>query len=47
MDAQLRRRPRMHLRRKKTIMDRAHDYVESVAETVLPQLEAALETARD
>lgn len=37
----------MRIRRKQSIMDRAHDYVESVADTVIPQLEAAIETARD
>lgn len=37
----------MHFGRKKSFMDRAHDYVESVAETVIPQLESALETTRD
>lgn len=29
--------------RKKSLMDRAHDYVEQISETVLPQLEAAWE----
>ena len=37
----------MRIRKQKTIMDRAHDYVESVAETVIPQFEAALESARE
>jgi hypothetical protein len=37
----------MHIGRKKSVMERAHDYVESVADTVIPQLEAALESARD
>lgn len=34
-------------RKKKSAIDRAHDYVESVADTVIPQLEAALEGARE
>ena len=34
----------MRIGRQKSIMDRAHDYVESVAETVIPQLEAALDS---
>ena len=37
----------MRIRKQKSLIDRAHDYVESVAETVIPQLEAAIETARD
>ena len=37
----------MRIRKQKTLIDRAHDYVEAVAETVIPQLEAAYETARD
>lgn len=37
----------MHIGRKKSVMERAHDYVESVADTVIPQLEAAMENARD
>ncbi len=37
----------MRIGRKKSVMERAHDYVESVADTVIPQLEAAMENARD
>lgn len=33
--------------RKKSLMDRAHDYVEQLSETVLPQLEAAWEQTVD
>ena len=33
--------------RKKSLMDRAHDYVEQLSETVLPQLESAWEQAVD
>src|SRR5690606_20591277 len=41
------RRLRMRFRRKQTLMDRAHDYVEHVAETVIPQLESALEQTKE
>ena len=37
----------MPFRRKKSLMDRAHDYVEQVSETVLPHLESAWEQAVD
>ena len=37
----------MRIRKQKSLIDRAQDYVESVAETVIPQFEAALESARD
>lgn len=37
----------MHLGRKKTLMERAHDYVEQVADTVVPQIESAIETAAE
>ena len=37
----------MQLGRKKTLMDRAHDYVEQLSDTVLPQLEQAWEQAVD
>ncbi|QIK74902.1 hypothetical protein [Nocardioides piscis] len=37
----------MRIGRKKSMIDRAHDYVESVSDTVIPQLEAALESARE
>jgi hypothetical protein len=37
----------MHFGRKKTLIDRAHDYVEQLSETVLPQLESAWEQAVD
>ena len=37
----------MQFGRKKSLIDRAQDYVEQVSETVLPQLEAALEQAVD
>lgn len=37
----------MRFRRKQTLMDRAHDYVEHVAETVIPQLESALEQTKE
>ena len=37
----------MHLRRKKTLIDRAQEYVDQISETVLPQLEAAWEQAVD
>ncbi len=33
--------------RKKSLMDRAHDYVEQLSETVIPQLEQAWEQAVD
>lgn len=37
----------MQFRRKKTLMDRAHDVAEQVAETVIPALETALEQTRE
>lgn len=37
----------MHFGRRKTLIDRAHDYVDQVSDTVIPQLEAALVQARD
>ncbi len=37
----------MRIRKQKSLIDRAQDYVESVAETVIPQLEAAYIAARD
>ena len=37
----------MHFGRRKTLIDRAHDYVEQLSETVLPQLESAWEQAVD
>lgn len=37
----------MPFRRKKSLMDRAHDYVEQLSETVLPQLESAWEQTVD
>ncbi|MEO5661675.1 MAG: hypothetical protein ABIR39_00190 [Nocardioides sp.] len=37
----------MRIRKQKSLIDRAQDYVESVAETVIPQLEAAYVAARD
>lgn len=37
----------MHFGRKQTLMDRAHDYVDHVADTVIPQIQAALEDAAD
>lgn len=37
----------MHFGRKKSLMDRAHDYVEQLSETVLPQLESAWEQTVD
>lgn len=37
----------MHFGRRKTLMDRAHDYVDQVSDTVIPQLEAALVQARE
>ncbi|QBX55307.1 hypothetical protein EXE58_07460 [Nocardioides seonyuensis] len=37
----------MHFGRRKTLIDRAHDYVDQVSDTVIPQLEAALVQARE
>lgn len=37
----------MQFGRKKTLMDRAHDVAEQVAETVIPHLETALEQTRE
>lgn len=37
----------MRFGRKKSLMDRAHDYVEQVAETVIPTLESALDQTRE
>lgn len=37
----------MRFGRKKTLMDRAQDYVEHVAETVIPQLESAVEQTKE
>ena len=37
----------MQFRRKKTLMDRAHEVAEQVAETVIPALETALEQTRE
>lgn len=37
----------MHFGRKKTLIDRAQEYVDQISETVLPQLEAAWEQAVD
>lgn len=37
----------MHFGRKKSLIDRAHDYVEQLSETVLPQIESAWEQAVD
>jgi hypothetical protein len=37
----------MQLRRKKTLMDRAHDVAEQVAETVIPALGTALEQTKE
>ncbi len=37
----------MHFGRKKTLMDRAHDYVDQISEVVIPQLEAAWDTTVD
>lgn len=37
----------MHFGRRKTLIDRAQDYVDQVSDTVIPQLEAALSQAVD
>ena len=37
----------MRIGRQKSVMDKAAEYVQSAADTVIPQIESALETARE